>query len=253
MVVTIVQVVGQLSIQFLHYKTSGFLPPEQVSPQSTLTPNMWQWATCCYWGWTLWQTCSLNPLSIWRWSTNSHYSCYPSDGGWFNKAFWENAWSSVLMTVHRPWDKGGKPTEWWTGVWSYVRKQGRLVQMWGRYQHIYNALDTLQYSPSPTPSSISAIYSVHIVVLFFSYPCFLPRFFHFPFWKFMLKTGFIKWLPVMWIWITMFAWISNMSTTYQLCIFAYLLFWWLENADIYIFVRDWAGLSDIYVCNLQLS
>jgi len=33
MVITIVQVDGQLSIWFLHYKTSGFLPPEQVSPK----------------------------------------------------------------------------------------------------------------------------------------------------------------------------------------------------------------------------
>jgi len=33
MVVTIAQVDGQLSIRFLHYKTSGFLPPEQVSPK----------------------------------------------------------------------------------------------------------------------------------------------------------------------------------------------------------------------------
>jgi hypothetical protein len=31
MVIAVVQVNGQLSIQFLHYKTSGFLPPEQVS------------------------------------------------------------------------------------------------------------------------------------------------------------------------------------------------------------------------------
>ncbi|KAF8232396.1 hypothetical protein L208DRAFT_1272690, partial [Tricholoma matsutake] len=31
--VTIMQVSGQLSIQFSHYKTSGFLPPEQVSPK----------------------------------------------------------------------------------------------------------------------------------------------------------------------------------------------------------------------------
>jgi len=33
MVVTIAQVDGQLSIQFSHYKTSGFLPLEQVSPK----------------------------------------------------------------------------------------------------------------------------------------------------------------------------------------------------------------------------
>ncbi|KAF8226975.1 hypothetical protein L208DRAFT_1299113 [Tricholoma matsutake] len=33
MIVTIAQVDGQLSIQFSHYKTSGFLPPEQVSPK----------------------------------------------------------------------------------------------------------------------------------------------------------------------------------------------------------------------------
>ena len=32
MVITIVQVDGQLSIRFSHYKTSGFLPLEQVSP-----------------------------------------------------------------------------------------------------------------------------------------------------------------------------------------------------------------------------
>jgi hypothetical protein len=31
MVIAVVQVIGQLLIQFLHYKTSGFLPPEQVS------------------------------------------------------------------------------------------------------------------------------------------------------------------------------------------------------------------------------
>jgi hypothetical protein len=31
--VTITQVSEQLSIQFSHYKTSGFLPPEQVSPK----------------------------------------------------------------------------------------------------------------------------------------------------------------------------------------------------------------------------
>jgi hypothetical protein len=31
--VTIMQVSGQLSIWFSHYKTSGFLPPEQVSPK----------------------------------------------------------------------------------------------------------------------------------------------------------------------------------------------------------------------------
>jgi hypothetical protein len=31
--VTIMQVSGQLSIRFSHYKTSGFLPPEQVSPK----------------------------------------------------------------------------------------------------------------------------------------------------------------------------------------------------------------------------
>ncbi|KAF8222099.1 hypothetical protein L208DRAFT_1324324, partial [Tricholoma matsutake] len=31
--VTIMQVSGQLSIQFSHYKTSEFLPPEQVSPK----------------------------------------------------------------------------------------------------------------------------------------------------------------------------------------------------------------------------
>jgi hypothetical protein len=31
--VTITQVSGQLSIQFSHYKTSGFLPPEQVTPK----------------------------------------------------------------------------------------------------------------------------------------------------------------------------------------------------------------------------
>jgi len=37
MVVTIVQVDGQLSIWFSHYKTSGFLPPEQVSPKH---PNL---------------------------------------------------------------------------------------------------------------------------------------------------------------------------------------------------------------------
>jgi hypothetical protein len=33
MAITIVEVSGQLSIQFSHYKTSGFLPPEQVSPK----------------------------------------------------------------------------------------------------------------------------------------------------------------------------------------------------------------------------
>jgi hypothetical protein len=33
MVVTIAQLDGQLSIWFSHYKTSGFLPPEQVSPK----------------------------------------------------------------------------------------------------------------------------------------------------------------------------------------------------------------------------
>jgi len=33
MAVTIAEVSGQLSIRFLHYKTSGFLPPEQVSPK----------------------------------------------------------------------------------------------------------------------------------------------------------------------------------------------------------------------------
>jgi hypothetical protein len=37
MVVAIVQVDGWLSIQFLHYKTSGFLPPEQVCPKH---PNL---------------------------------------------------------------------------------------------------------------------------------------------------------------------------------------------------------------------
>jgi len=31
--VTITQVSGQLSIRFSHYKTSGFLPPEQVTPK----------------------------------------------------------------------------------------------------------------------------------------------------------------------------------------------------------------------------
>jgi hypothetical protein len=35
--VTIMQVSVQLSIQFSHYKTSGFLPPEQVSPKH---PNL---------------------------------------------------------------------------------------------------------------------------------------------------------------------------------------------------------------------
>jgi hypothetical protein len=33
MVVAVVQVNGQLSIWFMHYKTSGFLPLEQVSPK----------------------------------------------------------------------------------------------------------------------------------------------------------------------------------------------------------------------------
>jgi hypothetical protein len=33
MAITIAEVSGQLSIQFSHYKTSGFLPPEQVSPK----------------------------------------------------------------------------------------------------------------------------------------------------------------------------------------------------------------------------
>jgi hypothetical protein len=33
MAVTIAEVSGQLSIRFSHYKTSGFLPPEQVSPK----------------------------------------------------------------------------------------------------------------------------------------------------------------------------------------------------------------------------
>jgi hypothetical protein len=37
MVVAVAQVDGQLSIQFSHYKTSGFLPPEQVSPKH---PNL---------------------------------------------------------------------------------------------------------------------------------------------------------------------------------------------------------------------
>jgi len=37
MVVTIAQVDGQLSIWFSHYKTSGFLPLEQVSPKH---PNL---------------------------------------------------------------------------------------------------------------------------------------------------------------------------------------------------------------------
>jgi hypothetical protein len=35
--VTITQVSGQLSISFSHYKTSGFLPLEQVSPKH---PNL---------------------------------------------------------------------------------------------------------------------------------------------------------------------------------------------------------------------
>ena len=33
MAITIAEVSGQLSIRFSHYKTSGFLPPEQVSPK----------------------------------------------------------------------------------------------------------------------------------------------------------------------------------------------------------------------------
>jgi len=37
MVITIAQVDGQLSIWFSHYKTSGFLPPEQVSSKH---PNL---------------------------------------------------------------------------------------------------------------------------------------------------------------------------------------------------------------------
>jgi hypothetical protein len=33
MAITTAEESGQLSIRFLHYKTSGFLPPEQVSPK----------------------------------------------------------------------------------------------------------------------------------------------------------------------------------------------------------------------------
>ena len=130
----------------------------------------------------------------------------------------------------------------------FIRKQGRLMQMWGRYQ---TYLQCFRYSMifSYTPITFCHLFCPPLL-FFLLYPCFLPYFF--TFWKFILKTRFIKWLPVMWIWITMFVWISNMST-YQLHIFAYLLFWWLENADIYIIIRDCAGLSDIYICNLQLS